>query len=129
MSALTSYPDATGTTRYDEYGYTPSRCIRTDTSSSQRCVCFGVSDHRYQGGNKQRFGVLSPTQVKEMEKVVDDYKAALINNYDCNGGEPTVPTQKDFDYDNPIAYPKCFIAFPRKKDSDTFYCTITKENW
>ncbi|XEU97574.1 hypothetical protein FSHL1_002860 [Fusarium sambucinum] len=95
----------------------------------KRCVCFGVSSFRYQGGPHQRFGILRPEQVKEMEKVVDNYKAALINNYECNGGEPTIPTQKDFDYDNPIAYPKCFIAFPHKKDSDTFYCTITKENW
>jgi hypothetical protein len=64
-----------------------------------------------------------------MEKVVDDYKAALINNYECNNGEPSVPSQKDLDIKNPIAYPKCFISFYRLKEDERFYCEIAKELW
>ncbi|KAF5001515.1 hypothetical protein FGRMN_986 [Fusarium graminum] len=95
----------------------------------KRCVCFGRSNHRYQGGNKQRFGVLNPDEVSEMEEIVDDYKAALINNYECNNGDPSVPDEKDLDVNKPIAYPKCFIAFPRLGDDETFRCEIKKDVW
>ncbi|EXK87540.1 hypothetical protein FOQG_08887 [Fusarium oxysporum f. sp. raphani 54005] len=99
----------------------------------KRCICFGHSDHRYQGGTIRRFGILYNddfvSEITEMEKVVDDYKAALINNYECNNGEPSVPSQKDLDIKNPIAYPKCFISFYRLKEDERFYCEIAKELW
>lgn len=94
----------------------------------QRCVCFGHDSLKYSTAYRQ-FDVLLTEEVPEMGKVVQDYTAALINNYECNNGKPSVPNEKDLDVNNPVAYPKCFIAFRRLDEDDEFNCSIDKNKW
>lgn len=99
-------------------------CIWHDNS----CICFGASTLRHQHGYRE-YDVLLPEQVPDMQKVVDDYEAALINNYECDNGEPEIPSRKDLDVKQPIQYPKCFISFHKLTKDEPFYCTIDKDLW
>ncbi|KAM0490769.1 hypothetical protein ACHAP8_011237 [Fusarium lateritium] len=99
-------------------------CIWHDNN----CVCFGKSTLRYPG-SKRQYDPLSRTDVEEMKKIVDDYEAALINNYECDNGEPSIPSEKDFNIKNPIQYPKCFIPFHKLTKDEAFHCNIPQDLW
>ncbi|KAG8360039.1 hypothetical protein FVEN_g2141 [Fusarium venenatum] len=99
-------------------------CIWHDNN----CVCFGKSTLRYPSAKRQ-YDPLSRTDIEEMKKIVDDYEAALINNYECDNGEPSIPSAKDFNIKNPIQYPKCFIPFHKLTKDEAFHCDIPKDLW
>ncbi|KAF5574913.1 glycoside hydrolase family 18 [Fusarium subglutinans] len=101
-----------------------SGCIWHD----DKCVCFGIT-RRVVQNPKNKYTVLTSVEVDAMKKVVDDYDAALVNNYECNNGKPSVPTQKDLSVTKPIQYPKCFIAFPTLSSKEEFGCSIPKDKW
>ncbi|KAJ4247440.1 hypothetical protein NW762_013115 [Fusarium torreyae] len=55
------------------------------------CVCFGKSTLRFET-ERREYEVLPPKDLPRVRKVVDDYEAAPINNYECDNGEPLVPS-------------------------------------